>query len=427
MIQLDDAPCVQDIRSNFPPLPLKAIVRNEITRTFNRFLDIFAEMRGQPVLKECEFISFFDADGRLIRHQELRVRVFSFGMESRIRKEVWTHLLGVFPQDLSSNERTRFLLMRNQVYHHLKSNWLERKPEEVSIVVHMIQKDVLRTDRNLSFFKVPEDHPNLVSLFNILTTYALSNPEVSYCQGMSDLASPLLIVMEDEAVAYWCFCALMQRMKNNFQQQGCAMTENFHYLSIFLRRVDIDLFNHLQEIAADNLFFCYRMLLLDMKREFPFEEALNVMECIWSSMPVELTDRETMTGFYYRIYEVNMPSRNASMLEWEGLYLKRMANEDKIDLLPHPWLVNSGGLMTLLIGLSILLVNKEQIMEQTDYNGLGIYFDKLVRQHDAIKVLGKAKGLYVEYIKAFLEGQTVDSKTSLRSGCYGTQSDGIQC
>ena len=50
-------------------------------------------------------------------------------------------------------------------------------------------------------------------------------------QGMSDLASPILVTMGDEAHAYICFTALMERMKPNFMLDGVAMTTKFQHLS----------------------------------------------------------------------------------------------------------------------------------------------------------------------------------------------------
>ena len=35
-------------------------------------------------------------------------------------------------------------------------------------------------------------------------------------QGMSDLAAPLVFIMRDEAEAFWCFAALMERLQSNF-------------------------------------------------------------------------------------------------------------------------------------------------------------------------------------------------------------------
>jgi TBC1 domain family member 25 len=36
---------------------------------------------------------------------------------------------------------------------------------------------------------------------------------------------------------------------------------------------------------AIDLLFCYRWLLLEMKREFAFDEALRMLEVTWSSLP----------------------------------------------------------------------------------------------------------------------------------------------
>lgn len=52
----------------------------------------------------------------------------------------------------------------------------------------MVRKDVLRTDRLHAFYAGSDDNQNIGALFNLLTTYALNHPKVSYCQGMSDLA-----------------------------------------------------------------------------------------------------------------------------------------------------------------------------------------------------------------------------------------------
>ena len=35
-------------------------------------------------------------------------------------------------------------------------------------------------------------------------------------QGMSDLCAPILAVLRDEAEAFWCFAALMDRLEGNF-------------------------------------------------------------------------------------------------------------------------------------------------------------------------------------------------------------------
>lgn len=50
--------------------------------------------------------------------------------------------------------------------------------------------------------------------------------EIGYMQGMCDLVAPLLVILDDEALAYACFCRLMERMAANFPHGG-AMDAHF--------------------------------------------------------------------------------------------------------------------------------------------------------------------------------------------------------
>lgn len=63
---------------------------------------------------------------------------------------------------------------------------------------------------------------------------------------MSDIASPLLVVMNDEAHAYICFCSLMTRLSTNFMLDGIAMTQKFTHLAEGLLYYDPDFYNYLK-------------------------------------------------------------------------------------------------------------------------------------------------------------------------------------
>ena len=69
----------------------------------------------------------------------------------------------------------------------LRDEWKERfaggsTMEEVKYVASMVKKDVLRTDRSHRLYAGGDDNKNVLSLFHILVTYALTHPDVSYCQ-----------------------------------------------------------------------------------------------------------------------------------------------------------------------------------------------------------------------------------------------------
>ena len=123
---------------------------------------------------------------------------------------------------------------------------------------------------------------------------------------MSDLLSPLLVVMLDEGHAYVSFCALMERLSPNFYPDGKAMTTKFDHLShgsltnpkaencsqfinslslTGLLYYDPEFYAYLKNRHADDLLYCYRWLLLEMKREFAFEDACTALEVVWASLP----------------------------------------------------------------------------------------------------------------------------------------------
>jgi hypothetical protein len=68
-------------------------------------------------------------------------------------------------------------------------------------------------------------------LHDILVTYSFYNFDLGYCQGMSDLLSPILYVIEDESEAFWCFAALMERMAPNFHRDQNGMHSQLMALS----------------------------------------------------------------------------------------------------------------------------------------------------------------------------------------------------
>lgn len=143
-------------------------------------------------------------------------------------------------------------------------------------VTSQVKKDVRRTDVLLDLDKR--------ALHNVLTTYALHHPSVGYWQGMSDLLSPLLHVMRTEARAYVAFCGLMRRMRSHFRRDGRSMRTKFRHLERALRLHDPALHSHLRRTGALDLLFCYRWLLLDLKREFPYDDMLTLSEVSWSTL-----------------------------------------------------------------------------------------------------------------------------------------------
>lgn len=251
-------------------------------------------------LDDADFRKFLDHKGRLLNPDDLWLRIYYSGIQPSLRKVVWRVLLNVFPSNLTGEQRIQYMKLKSREYTLLKDTWKQNLKEDwVSQVSSMVWKDVLRTDRTQSYFSGPDNSPNMSALHNILLTYALTHKDTSYCQGMSDIASPILFVMDNEAHAYICFCSLMQRLRNNFLDDGTVMSIKFKHLALLVKYHDTAFYEYLKGLSADNMYFCYRWLLLEMKREFSFENALTVLEVMWSSLPPQPPDAN---GLYLGSY-----------------------------------------------------------------------------------------------------------------------------
>lgn len=81
---------------------------------------------------------------------------------------------------------------------------------------------------------------------DILTTYVFAFPSRNYVQGMSDLLSPLYVVMEaDEVMAYYGFGRLMERQEDNFRRDQSGMKAQLVALGELLALMDPQLHKHL--------------------------------------------------------------------------------------------------------------------------------------------------------------------------------------
>ncbi|CAA0833280.1 Ypt/Rab-GAP domain of gyp1p superfamily protein [Striga hermonthica] len=147
--------------------------------------------------------------------------------------------------------------------------------------LHRIVVDVVRTDSHLEFY---EDTKNLARMSDILAVYAWVDPATGYCQGMSDLLSPFIVLFEDNADAFWCFEMLLRRMRENFKMEGpTGVMKQLQALWHILELTDREMFSHLSHIGAQSLHFAFRMLLVLFRRELSFNEALCMWEMIWAA------------------------------------------------------------------------------------------------------------------------------------------------
>ncbi|XP_005298943.2 small G protein signaling modulator 2 isoform X1 [Chrysemys picta bellii] len=151
--------------------------------------------------------------------------------------------------------------------------------DTVALNLHRIDKDVQRCDRNYWYFTAA----NLEKLRNIMCSYVWEHLEVGYVQGMCDLLAPLMVILDNDQLAYSCFSHLMKRMSQNFPNGG-AMDTHFANMRSLIQILDCELFELMHQNGDyTHFYFCYRWFLLDFKRELLYEDVFTVWEVIWAA------------------------------------------------------------------------------------------------------------------------------------------------
>ncbi|KAG2256517.1 hypothetical protein Bca52824_075811 [Brassica carinata] len=257
----------------------------------------------------------FTEDGHLDMERVLR-RIQRGGIHPSIKGEVWEFLLGGYDPDSTFEDRTKLRNHRREQYYAWKEECQKMVPlvgsgkfvtmaivaedgqplEESSVenqewlvktavtdkrvlqwmlVLSQIGLDVIRTDRYLCFY---ESERNQARLWDVLAIYTWLNPDIGYVQGMNDICSPMIILIEDEADAFWCFERAMRRLRENFRTTSTSMgvQTQLGMLSQVIQTVDPRLHQHLEDLDGGEYLFAIRMLMVLFRRVlFP---------CIWEMM-----------------------------------------------------------------------------------------------------------------------------------------------
>ncbi|XP_056612973.1 TBC1 domain family member 15 isoform X2 [Triplophysa dalaica] len=283
-----------------------------------------------------------DSEGR-VDESRLRMHVFkNGGVSPEERGQVWRFLFGMYPCSSTALERPLLLEQMAVRYRLMKGKWQQLLPgavrvrlngtdaellaavkyfdqrqdreqnrqqfqsdevlfervtfdlEELQEAIRIIDKDVPRTDRDLPYYR-NEGLGNLLVLRDILITYAAFHPEVSYAQGMNDLCSRFLEVLDSEVDTYWSFSCYMEKFSKDFCADG--LYRKMELEAALLKELDHQLHAHLVTESLDRLTFCHRWLLLGFQREFEHSDALRLFE-IFSCDHLELISQQVDRARY---------------------------------------------------------------------------------------------------------------------------------
>ncbi|CAJ0963622.1 unnamed protein product, partial [Mesorhabditis belari] len=284
----------------------------------------------------------------------LKMCVFRGGVEPELRKEAWKYLLGYirWNESLAEHKLRRQELEKD--YYRMKGQWMSINAEQESRFLmfsnrkSLVEKDVARTDRTYKYFE-GEGNANLTRLHDVLMTYCMYNFDLGYVQGMSDFCSPILFVLEDEVDAFWCFTKLMDIVHSNFAEDQLSIKQQLNQLHDLVMIVNPKLCNYLESHQSDDMYFCFRWILVWFKREFSFEDTSKLWEVLWTKQPctnflllicVAILDKETefiiangfgLTEILKHVNELSMHINLDEVLSAaEAIFHQLSASQDKL-------------------------------------------------------------------------------------------------
>ncbi|KAG6502324.1 hypothetical protein ZIOFF_042216 [Zingiber officinale] len=297
--------------------PIRPDCRDEVLASRFKPTVVLLSIQPGKTLSGRRWRSSFSEEGHLDIARVLR-RIQRGGVHPTIKGEAWEFLLGCYDPKSTFDDRTQLRESRRSKYEELKSKCKEMddsvgsgrvimtpvitedgKPiegtpnasEEHAVLdkeviqwklsLHQIGLDVNRTDQALVHY---ENLQNQAKLWDILAVYSWVDKEIGYCQGMTDLCSPITILIENEADAFWCFEHLMRRVRGNFKSSSTSIgvRSQLTLLSSIIKTVDPQLHEHIESLDGGEYLFAFRMLMVVFRREFSFADSLYLWELIWA-------------------------------------------------------------------------------------------------------------------------------------------------
>ncbi|MCP9264042.1 TBC1 domain family member 15 [Dirofilaria immitis] len=283
------------------------------------------EFKREQPLTEAIWQKYKMPNGSITDVHSLKVLIFRGGLDPSLRKEAWKYLLGVYDWKKSSAENEAMYKTLSEDYYRMKLQWktIDKEQEsrfsEFAARKALIDKDVSRTDRIHSFFG-------------------------GLCTGMSDFLSPLLVVLQNEVYAFWAF-------HRNFELDQSAIKKQLMDLRDLLMVVNPRLANYLESHNSDDMYFCFRWVLIVFKREFCFDDIMRLWEVLWTDLPcsnfhllicVAILDRQMnfiienkfgLTEILKHVNDLSMHiDLNDTLTSAEAIFHQLAASQDKLPI-----------------------------------------------------------------------------------------------
>lgn len=247
-------------------------------------------IRRSSPLSDEQWEGLLDPEGRVTEVEGVKQLIFRGGVAQSIRPIVWKYLLDYYPWNMTHTELKVHKRKKTEEYFTMKLQWKSMTEGQESRFAEyrdrksLVEKDVNRTDRTHPFY-AGDNNPNLAILSDILMTYVMYNFDLGYVQGMSDILAPILLLLENEVDAFWCFVGFMDKIESNFDIDQAGMKSQLLNLWQLMTLTSSELAQYLAQKDSANMYFCFRWLLVWFKREFSLPDIMRLWEVLWTGLP----------------------------------------------------------------------------------------------------------------------------------------------
>ncbi|XP_051141712.1 rab GTPase-activating protein 22-like [Andrographis paniculata] len=268
---------------------------------------------------------------------------------------------------------------------------LDPREAQWKLNLPQIGLDVVRTDRTLVFY---EEEANRAKLWDVLSVYAWVDKDIGYVQGMNDICSPMVILLEHEADAFWCFERAMRRLRDNFKCTTSAMgvQSQLGTLSQVIKAVDPKLHQHLEDLDGGEYLFAIRMLMVVFRREFSFVDAMYLWEVMWA-----MEYNPHIFAQYEESSELTSASGNRNDGKVSSKQLKQYGKFERVNMKTGTQ-EQQGALAVFLVAGVLEKRNKRLLKEAQGMDDVVQILGEITGNLDAKKALKEALKVHKKYL-----------------------------
>ncbi|MCD7449072.1 hypothetical protein HAX54_049185 [Datura stramonium] len=261
---------------------------------------------------------------------------------------------------------------------------LDKKEVQWKLNLSQIGLDVVRTDRSLVFY---ETQANQAKLWDVLAVYAWMDKDIGYVQGMTDICSPMVILLENEADAFWCFERAMRRLRENFKSNAnsIGVQSQLSILAQIVKIIDPKLHQHLEELDGGEYLFALRMLMVLFRRELSFVDALYLWEVMWA-----MEYNPNIYSLYDKTLEQLPDKLNDTRLKQYGKFERRIMRTGA---------TKPNDALAIFLVASVLETKKKRLMKEAKgLDDVVQILGEISGNLDAKKALNKALKVHKKYL-----------------------------